>query len=42
MAQEALREVLREKRVTTDELWRAAEVCRAQSLLRPALYGMAG
>jgi predicted transcriptional regulator of viral defense system len=36
-AEEALREALRDRKATTDEVWRAAEVCRARSLVRPYL-----
>jgi predicted transcriptional regulator of viral defense system len=42
VAHEALDEVLRERRVSAEELWRAAEVCRAQSLLRTAFRGLPG
>lgn len=38
---EALREALRERKATVDELWRTAEVCRAKSLLAPYLEAIA-
>jgi len=41
-AREALREALRERKATTDEIWRAAEVCRARSLVGPVLEVLAG
>jgi predicted transcriptional regulator of viral defense system len=41
-AQEALREALRERKATADEIWRAAEVCRARSLVGPYLEAAAG
>ncbi len=40
VAIEALREVLRERRVTRDEIARVAEMCRARSLLRPYLEAL--
>ena len=33
----ALRDALRERRASPDEIWRAAEVCRARSLVGPLL-----
>lgn len=39
-AQEALRETLRERKATADEIWRAAEVCRARSLVGPYLEAL--
>lgn len=39
-AQEALREVLRERKATSEEVWRAAEVCRARSLVGPYLEAL--
>lgn len=36
-AKEALREALNEGKTTADELWRAAEMCRALSLIGPYL-----
>jgi len=41
-AQEALREALRQRKATADEIWRAAEVCRARSLVGPYLEPLAG
>lgn len=40
VAQEALRETLRERKATADEIWRAAEVCRARSLVGPYLEAL--
>ena len=37
VAYEALRDALYQRKATADEIWRAAEVCRARSLLGPAL-----
>lgn len=37
VALEALREAWREKRVSTDELWRYAELCRVANVMRPYL-----
>lgn len=37
VAHEALRESLRERKVSVEEVWRAAEVCRARSLVGPVL-----
>lgn len=34
---EALHEVLDDRKATTDQIWRAAEICGARSLLGPAL-----
>ena len=39
---EALREALRERRASADEIWRAAEVCRARSLVGPVLEALSG
>jgi predicted transcriptional regulator of viral defense system len=41
VAHEALREALRERKTTVDEIWRAAEVCRARSLVGPYLEALA-
>lgn len=41
VALEALRESLRERKATVDEIWRTAEVCRAKSLVGPYLEAMA-
>jgi predicted transcriptional regulator of viral defense system len=35
VALEALREVIRERRCTTDELWRCAKICRVTKIMRP-------
>jgi len=40
VAFEALREALRERKAGTDEIWRAAEVCRAKSLVEPVLEAL--
>ncbi len=40
VAYEVLREALREHKATADEIWRAAEVCRAKSLVGPALEAL--
>ena len=37
VALEALRDALDERKASADEIWRAAEVCRAKSLVGPAL-----
>jgi predicted transcriptional regulator of viral defense system len=37
VAEEALQEALRERKATAAEIWRAAEVCRARSLVGPYL-----
>ena len=37
VALEALRDALRERRASADEIWRAAEVCHARSLVGPVL-----
>lgn len=37
VAVEALRDVLLDKKATVDQIWRAAEVCRAKSLVGPVL-----
>ena len=41
-AQEALREALQERKTTVEEIRRAAEVCRARSLVSPYLEALAG
>lgn len=41
VALEALREGLRERRFTHDELWKHAKVCRVASIIRPYLETMA-
>ena len=40
VAQEALRESIREHRANRAEIWRAAEVCRAKSLVGPVLEAL--
>lgn len=40
VALEALRESLRERKVTADDIWRAAEMCRAKSVIKPYLEAM--
>ena len=42
VAIEALRDALREKKASADEIWRAAEVCRAKSLVGPVLEAILG
>ncbi len=42
VAREALRDALRERKASADEIWRAAEVCRARSLVGPVLEAAAG
>ena len=42
VALEALRDALRERRASADEIWRAAEVCRAKSLVGPVLEVLSG
>jgi predicted transcriptional regulator of viral defense system len=42
VAREALREALRERKATAEEIWRAAEVCRARSLVEPVLEALVG
>ena len=37
VAIEALRDALREQKATADQIWRAAEVCRAKSLVGPVM-----
>ena len=41
VALEALREAWREKRMTSDELWRYAQVCRVANVMRPYLDSLA-
>ncbi len=41
VALEALKEGQRDRRFATDELWRAAEVCRVQTVIRPYLEALA-
>ena len=40
VALEALREAWREKRVTMDELWRCAQICRVANVMRPYLESL--
>lgn len=40
VALEALQEAVRDKRVTMDELWRAATVCRVAKVMRPYLESL--
>ena len=42
VALEALRDALRDRRASGDEIWRAAEVCRAKSLVGPVLEALLG
>jgi predicted transcriptional regulator of viral defense system len=41
VALEALREVWRDKRATSDELWRYAKICRVANVMRPYLESLA-
>ncbi|MCD6416507.1 MAG: type IV toxin-antitoxin system AbiEi family antitoxin domain-containing protein [Planctomycetes bacterium] len=41
VALEALRDVMRDRRCTVDELWRYAEVCRVTSVMRPYMEALA-
>lgn len=41
VAQEALREAWREKRMASDDLWRYAKVCRVANVMRPYLDSLA-
>ena len=41
VALEALREAWREKRMTSDDLWRYAKVCRVANVIRPYLDSLA-
>ena len=42
VALEALRDALRDRRASADEIWRAADVCRAKSLVGPVLDALTG
>ena len=42
VAIEAIRDALRSRKASVDEIWRTAEVCRAKSLLRPVLEVLTG
>ena len=37
---EALRDAWRQKKVTMDELWEAAEICRMTNVMRPYLESL--
>jgi hypothetical protein len=41
VALEALRDSLRARKTTMDELWAAARVCRMENLMRPYLEALA-
>lgn len=40
VALEALREAWRDKRVTSDEIWRYAKLCRVANVMRPYLESL--
>lgn len=40
VALEALRDALYDRKATSGQIWRAAEICRAKSLVRPALEAL--
>lgn len=40
VAMEALRDCLRQRKCTVDDLWRYAEICRVQNVMRPYLEAM--
>lgn len=40
VALEALRECIRKRRATSDEIWRAAKVCRVANVMRPYLESL--
>jgi hypothetical protein len=40
VALEALRDALRQRRVTVDQLWTAAAVCRVENVMRPYLESL--
>jgi hypothetical protein len=40
VALEALREVLRSRKCTPDELWRYAKICRVAEVMRPYMEAM--
>ena len=40
VALEALRDALLDRRASADQIWRAAEVCRARSLVKPAMEAL--
>ena len=41
VAMESLREARRGRRVTSDELWRYAKICRVANVMRPYLESLA-
>lgn len=41
VALEALKDAWQKKQVTMDELWRYAQICRVQNVMRPYLEGLA-
>ena len=41
VALEALRDCLRQRKANSDELWKAAKVCRMTNVMRPYLEAMA-
>ena len=42
VAIEALRDALRDRKASADQIWRAADVCRAKSLVGPVLDALTG
>ena len=42
VAIEALRDALLDRKASVDQIWRAADVCRAKSLVRPVLEALTG
>ena len=40
VAPEALRDVIRERKASTDELWRYAKICRVANVLRPYMEAL--
>ena len=42
VAIEALRDALRDRKASVDQIWRAADVCRAKSLVGPVLDALTG
>jgi hypothetical protein len=41
VAIEALRECLRDRKATMDDLWQAAKVCRVANVIKPYLEALA-
>ena len=41
LALEALKDAWRQKKVTMDELWESAQLCRMTNVMRPYLEGLA-